>query len=125
MNDEDIFDNQADTYSELYGLLCFLGEDYISRLPDGYFATIKEFRNLEYVPVIDGSKTLDEQGFCKDTLAQIALLKLNFWCDTKEEQQRYWEELVKNDVRIYFEKVGGIYIIIDESGNEGSGWKYV
>ena len=116
MNDEDIFDNQdADMLSELYAVLCFLGEDYISRIPKEYFTVIKEFRNREYVPVVYGDKPPEEQGFREDTLAQIALLKLNYWCDTKEEQQRYWEKLIENEIEISFGKVGGIHIIIDES----------
>ena len=104
--DEDL----ADSLSELYALLCFLGERYIKRIPENLFEGIKRSRNHDYIPPVDGNKGLEEQGFCHDTLAFVAYLKLRYWCDTKEEQLEYWRKLQANDVQEFLEIIGGIHI---------------
>ena len=116
-NDEERIGNHPDMYSEVYEILRCFTDDLISRIPDELMTFIKECRNIEYVPVIDENKPLREQKVREDTFAFMALLKLSFWSDSKEEQRELMRVLTENQVNSDLKKTGGIHIIIDESEN--------
>ena len=91
--------NLEDMCSELYSVLCVLGDKYISRLPEEFIEGIAAKRNKSYKPVVFPDKSLEDQSLSKETFAMIAYLKLKYWCDTEEERQKCLEQLEANELR--------------------------
>lgn len=80
--------NISDIYSEIYGILEFLGENYKKRLPSKLFKKILEEKNPQYNPNYNMTNNMN---FKKETKAIIALFKINYWCESETEKQ----ELIK------------------------------
>ena len=87
-------------YSEVYAVLTEFGEGYIDRIPDEMLNLIKSERDLNYKPQIDRNKALNEQDICKEALATIAMLELNYWCNSEEEKSGLLKILEKNEQQI-------------------------
>ena len=92
--------SDSQTYSEAYAVLLALGEDYIRRIPSDVFEYIKSKSDISLMPQIDQSKGINEQGLCKRALAVIAMLKLDYLCDSEEERERFLEHLQANEDEI-------------------------
>jgi len=80
-------------YAEGYAVILALGEDYIKRLPKDVFEFIKNKSNKYEIPNIDENKALDEQGLSQEALAMIAMLRLDYWCDSEEEKAEFLKYL--------------------------------
>lgn len=87
-------------YAEIYAILSTFTDDYISRIPAEMLDFIATNRNKKYLPLIDENKTLREQKVSKKTIAFMAMLKLNYWCETEEEKQEFLNVLESNEVEI-------------------------
>lgn len=95
-----------ETYSEVFGMLNMLGEGFINKLPEKLFNMIKEEKSSTYNPKYISDKSLSEQNVKRESLAMIALIHLNYWCETEEEknelrailnenEKKYQEEIAK------------------------------
>ena len=84
-------------YSELYQILTLLGEEYIEKLPHNLPKLLEENRNLEYIPQYTGKIPFNQQQVRKETLAILALIHLNYWCEDDEEKQKLLQMLNKNE----------------------------
>ena len=69
-------------YAEVYYILNWLGEDYISKIPTKIFKIIREEKKYRYKPQIDFNKPLDTQVRQK-TKNMIAYLNYNYWITDK------------------------------------------
>lgn len=87
-------------YSEVYSILNMLGNDYISKLPGSLVTMINEERLKTYEPKYEPDISLDKQKLQRDTIAMIALLHLNYWCDSNEEKENL-KELFKDNEKKY------------------------
>ena len=85
--------------SETYNVLLTLGDEYISKIPPDVFAMIEYGRNMNYSPVIDENKALNEQGLSKRCIALIASLKLDYFSETDEEREKLINHLETNEAR--------------------------
>jgi len=74
-------------YSEVNAMLDMLGEEYVNKLPNSLFNTIREESLKEYTPIYNPSIALQEQSIKRETLSMIALLHINYWCNTEEEKE--------------------------------------
>lgn len=84
-------------YSELYQILTLLGEEYIEKLPHNLPKLLEEKRNLEYIPQYTGKIPFNQQQVRKETLAILAVIHLNYWCEDEEEKQKLLQMLNKNE----------------------------
>ena len=88
-----------EVYSEVYQVLNLLGIEYINKLPNSLFNMLKEKRDINYTPQYVEDIPLDEQNIKKETLAIIALLHLNYWCESDEEKDELKQILNSNETR--------------------------
>ena len=88
------------TYSETYATILALGEDYINRVPQDIFEFIKNQSDTDYLPQIDQNKALNEQGLSDNTLAMIATLHYNYWCNSEEEKAILWAVFEANQKKL-------------------------
>ena len=84
-------------YSEVYEILNLLDKDYKEKVPDKVRTFFKEERLKDYKPEIDTDTPLIDQNLKRETIALLAILNLNYWCDTPEEKQEILDELANNE----------------------------
>ncbi len=87
-------------YSEVYSILNLLGDNYVSRLPISLLNIIKETKLDTYNPQYEATISLEKQNIKRETIALIALLHLNYWCDSDEEKEQL-RLLFKNNEERY------------------------
>lgn len=88
-----------DIYSEVYQVLNLLGNEYVNKLPNNLFNMLKEKRNIDYNPKYIEDIPLNKQNIKKETLSIIALLHLNYWCDSEKEKLELKQILNSNEER--------------------------
>ena len=84
-------------YSEVYGILKALGEKYINKLPKTVLKVITESKEENYNPEYSMSIPLKEQDINRKSLAMIALLHYNYWCETEEDRAKLKNILETNE----------------------------
>jgi len=87
-------------FSESYAVILALGEYFINRLPSDVFELIKSKSDSVYIPKIDQDKPLNEQGLLKDTMVMIAMLRLEYWCNTEGEKAKFLAHLEANEEKL-------------------------
>lgn len=84
-------------YSEVYGILKALGDKYIDKLPKTVLKVITECKEENYNPEYSMSIPLKEQDINRKSLAMIALLHYNYWCETEEDRTKFKNMLETNE----------------------------
>ena len=84
-------------YSEVYEILNLLEEEYKEKVPNRIRTFFEEERLKDYKPEIDTDVPLIEQNLKRETIVLLAILNLNYWCDTPEEKQEVLDEFSKNE----------------------------
>ena len=84
-------------YSEVYEILNLLDKDYKEKVPDKVRRFFEEERLKEYKPEIDTDTPLIDQNLKRETIVLLAILNLNYWCETPEEKQEILDELSNNE----------------------------
>lgn len=87
-------------YSEVYEILNLLNKEYKEKLPDELRAFFEEERLKDYKPEIDVNTSLIDQNLKRETIVLLAILNLNYWCDTPEEKQEILNEFSNNEKEI-------------------------
>ncbi len=88
--------NGNKAYSEVYEILNLLEDEAFSKVPKKILNFFNEERDKDYKPKIDLSKPLEEQGLMRDTIVLLAILNLNYWCDSENEKNDFLDELRRN-----------------------------
>lgn len=84
-------------FSEVYSILLFLGDSFVSRIPRGIFNTIKFSRDTNYTPIYNRNIPLYEQDISIEALNIIAKLHIDYWCDSHEEKSELYLILQNNE----------------------------
>lgn len=84
-------------YSEICAILNLLETSYADRVPEEVKTFFYEERLEDYEPQIDPSKPLNEQQLQRETFVLLALLNVNYWCNSEEERESYLKEMAQND----------------------------
>ena len=80
-------DNSSLAYSEVYAILNMIEDEYKERVPKNVMDFFEEERDKEYNPIIDVNIPLEKQNLKRKTLVLLAILNLNYWCDSEEERE--------------------------------------
>ena len=89
----------SNVYSEVYKILSLMEPKYVDMIPEKLIDLIKREKNENYVPNIKINLPLDEQKKKKKTLAFLAMLNLNYWCEDEKEKQDLLKIYYTNDER--------------------------
>ena len=96
--------NDEIAYAEVDTILSLMDEKYVNRIPEKLRKIFKEDKNFDYTINIDVSKSLNEQNLQRETMVILAMLCVNYWCDSEEEKQElikaYSENEKKNEAEI-------------------------
>lgn len=89
--------NLKKAYAEVEQILSYMDSKYTDKIPNklkNFFSTEK----LEgYIPTIEPKVPLNEQKLERKTLALLAMLNYNYWCETTEEKQELYNIYAEND----------------------------
>ena len=88
--------NNSKAYSEVYEIVNMIEKEYLDRIPKKVLLFFDEARDKEYKPIIDANKPLNEQNLQRDTMIFLAILDLNYWCDSEDEKKELLEMFNKN-----------------------------
>jgi hypothetical protein len=92
-----LMDNSSLAYSEVCTILNMLEDEYKERVPKNVMDFFEEERDKEYNPIIDVNIPLEKQNLKRKTLVLLAILNLNYWCDSEEEKQEILDSFAKNE----------------------------
>ena len=90
-------DNCSFAYSEVYAILNMLEGEHRERVPRKIIDFFEEERDKEYNPIIDVNIPLEKQNLRRKTIVLLAILNLNYWCDSEEEKQEILDSFAKNE----------------------------
>ena len=98
-------------YKQVITILDNMEPEYKEKIPKKLVKLFEENSDENYEFHLDLTRPLKEQELNSKTLALLAMLNLNYWCETEEEKQelikhytenerKYQEELRKNIIQI-------------------------
>ena len=90
-------DNEGLAYSEVDEILNNLEDEYVEKIPMKIRQFFKETKNKEYKPIIRIDVPLEEQNLKRETIILLAILNLNYWCESEEEKQELLNSFSKNE----------------------------
>lgn len=89
--------DQAYAYAELLEILTFTDESLVNKIPKKLMNIFHTYALPTYEKHLDRNIPLEDQDVSKKTAALIALLSLNYWCESEEEKAELKAILAEND----------------------------
>ena len=83
----------AETLHYLKGI----SQDDINRIPDKFMNFLKNNASQNYECKFDYTRPLKELNLKNETRGLIAMICLNYWCETEEQKDAFREHLNKNE----------------------------
>lgn len=84
-------------YAEVDAILNVLEDEYVNKVPEKVRNFFDDEKIKDYEPVIDVDIPLTEQNLKRETMVLLAILNLNYWCESENEKQEFLNELSKNE----------------------------
>lgn len=75
-------------YTEIDNFIELLDEYNKNKIPQKLRAYFKKEKDKEYIKNINPNQPIKEQNLKEETLALIAMLNLQYWCEDENEKQR-------------------------------------
>ena len=91
--------NTRQAYSEVDEFLGLITEKQLNKIPNKLRQLFKEEKDINYTKGINPNIPIKDQNLKEETLAIIALLNLQFWCEDENEKARLREVYAKNEER--------------------------
>lgn len=89
--------NSSLAYAEVYEILNLLEDEYIEKVPQKVRNFFEEEKDIYYKPIIDINIPLNEQNLKRETFILLAMLNLNYWCNSEKEKQDFLNGLAQNE----------------------------
>lgn len=89
--------DQAYAYAELLEVLSLMEEDYVNRIPKKLMNIFETHKASEYSNHINPDVPLEEQNISEKTSALLAMLMINYWCDSEEQKQELKKTFEENE----------------------------
>ena len=89
-------------YSEVDEFLSLLGEEQINKVPKQLRELFREEKDHNYTKNINPNTPIKDQNLMEETLAIIALLNLEYWCEDEQEKERL-RKIYSNNEKAYNE----------------------
>lgn len=94
--------NTRQAYSEIDEFLSLLTKEQINKIPLKLRDLFKEEKDKEYKKQIYSEIPIKDQNLKRETLAIIAMLNLQYWCEDEKEKERLRKIYAQNE-KIYQE----------------------
>ena len=100
--------NTRQAYTEIDNFIELLDEYSRNKVPKKLREFFKREKDNTYTKVIDSNIPIKEQNLKEETLALIAMLNLQYWCEDEEEKRRLKKIYADNEIK-YQQKLRGMY----------------
>ena len=90
-------DDVAKAYAEVDEILNVIDKEYLDKVPVNIRTFFENARLKDYKPNINIQLPLNEQKLQRKTLVFLAILYLNYWCNSEEEKQELLHEFSNNE----------------------------
>ena len=103
------YSSTKESYSEVYEIINFLGDEYKNKIPKKLYEFIETNRDKYYMPNFDKNNltSLNEKSISRKAVAIIAFLNLHYWIEDENEkgklekiysldQERFKDEVIEN-----------------------------
>jgi uncharacterized protein YdaT len=80
-------ESSGKVYAEVYEILNLIEDDFYYKIPKKVLNFFRDERDIEYTPIIDINKSLDEQGLSERTITILSILNINYWCENEEKEE--------------------------------------
>ena len=87
MDNERENERMAKAYTETLIILSWVGKEYKDKIPEKFIKFLEENKDKNYVPKINPISLLENQNILEETANVLALIKLNYWCESEEEKK--------------------------------------
>ena len=84
-------------YKQLITILNNMEPEYKEKIPKKLMKLFEENSAEDYEFHLDLTRPLQEQELNSKTLALLAMLNLNYWCETEEEKQELIKRYTENE----------------------------
>lgn len=84
-------------YAEVYEIINLLGAEYRDKIPAKVIDFLQNNKDDNYIVILDPEIPLEDQCLLKDTINILALIKNDYWCDSKEERDQFFSILRENE----------------------------
>ena len=91
-----LIDNML-AYAEVDEILNLLEDEYANKIPEKVRNFFKEEKMQDYKPEINVEIPLTEQNLKRETMVILAILNLNYWCESEEEKEEFRKGLAENE----------------------------
>lgn len=89
--------NLSKAYTEVLLILSYMEQKYIDMIPKKLLELFNQEKDKDYQPNINPNVSLAEQNLQRKTLALLAMLNLNYWCEDEKEKQELIAIYAEND----------------------------
>lgn len=89
--------DQAYAYAELLEVLSLMEEEYTNRIPKKLIDIFEAHKASEYLSHINPDVPLEEQTISEKTSDLLAMLMLNYWCDSNDQKQALKNTFEENE----------------------------
>lgn len=89
--------NTRQAYTEIDNFIELLDEYNRNKIPKKLREFFKKEKDNNYTKIIDSNIPIQEQNLKEETLALIAMLNLQYWCEDEEEKQRLKKVYSENE----------------------------
>lgn len=93
-----------EAYVEVDAIIDSMEDEYINKIPYKLRKMFKEYKANDYNKVILDDVPLEDQNLKEETLAILAALNYQFWCESNEEKQK-WIRLYSENEKKYQESL--------------------
>ena len=91
--------NTRQAYTEIDNFIELLDEYNRNKVPKKLREYFKKEKDNTYTKIIDPNISIKEQNLKEETLALIAMLNLQYWCEDEEEKQRLKKIYSDNEIK--------------------------
>ncbi len=91
--------NTRQAYTEIDNFIELLDEYNRNKLPRKLREYFKNEKDNTYTKIIDPNIPIKDQNLKEETLALIAMLNLQYWCEDEEEKQRLKKIYSDNEIK--------------------------
>ena len=89
--------NRKKSYVEILEILKHMDKIYVDKIPKKLIDFLKENRANDYEFKYDSTVEIGQQKLNDNTLALLAMLNLNYWCDSEEHKRELIKKYTENE----------------------------
>ena len=89
--------NKRNSYVEILEILKYMDKIYVNKIPKKIIRFFEDNKASDYEFKFDVNIELEKQVLNENTLALLAILNLNYWCENEEHKKELISQYNKNE----------------------------